>query len=1118
MPNSNAPYVLGLDLGIASVGWAIRPINPSDITVDNLKMGSRIFDLAVEDDIEKGKDKPKNATRRDARSARRRLWRRRRRKLKIFNLLVRYGLLPEGDYPTPDARQDMLSALDLQLVKEYFPNATHHDQQTFTYALRALALDRELSPHAFGRALYALAQRRGFKSNKKLDGREKEGEKETSQIKQDIAELEKNVAEHARTLAEYFTTVNPEEERIRARWVGRKSYEEEFEAIWTAQARFKPELLTPELKAKIQDAIFFQRPLKSQKGKIAKCELELDENGKRYLPVARKGEPCFQKFRVWEKILNLRVWDDAVDGRYGGGWRPLTHKEQDAAYALAEKSEKVTYKALRKELGFKSIKGVKKGEAVFETGYFNLEVAEDAMIGDRTSARIWNVLNETKDTLTQDEIDQAALYILDYESEDGLRRRLLKSFPTLSEAAATKLAYDVVLEEGYGAYSSVALNKLLAVMIEKRVNQALAKLEVYEAQYGEACELLPPLEEAIGDIRNPTVTRTLAEMRKVVNAIIRRYGKPAQIYVELARDLKRSRKQREEIFRKNQGRKKERENIEKTLQKEFKIPSPNGRDVLKYRLWKECGGICPYTGKVISPADLFGANSRFDIEHIIPFSRSMDDSFANKTLCYAEENRNVKKNQTPFECYGGTDKYKDILDRVSKFEGEHRSRKYKLFSRNPDDTENKANSEQEHKLTPSCLNDTKYMSKLALKYLGVLYGAVNGCVGGQDEDEGGTRVIFASTGKVTAWIRREWRLNEILCKDDQPSGEGADVEKNRNDHRHHAIDALVISLSTPSYVQQLNRAAQLADNDAKARLFKKGNFMPPVPEFKALVAQVVDGIVVSKRVDSKVRGALHEETNLGAIAYPDPYTKKQRRKKRVPVTGITTSKLLDSVVDPGVRRAIAEKLEEVGDAKKLADNPPRLPAHNRNFGVLIVKTAIWETNNPIRVGKGRSARFVKTGANHHMEFYAVLDDRGNEIEWKFNIVSLYEAYERRRKHLPIVSRDFGPKTRFKFSLVKGDAIREKETGKIYFIAGLSTKGEGKGIYITGALNTCAKPVTVIKEEYSKMSKMKRGVAQDDMKGLPKEVAYFRSTNLVDLMKRFEKVRIDPLGNVERSNS
>ena len=466
---------------------------------------------------------------------------------------------------------------------------------------------------------------------------------------------------------------------------------------------------------------------------------------------------------------------------------------------------------------------------------------------------------------------------------------------------------------------------------------------------------------------------------------------------------------------------------------------------------------------------------------------------------------------TPFECYGGTPRWKEIIERVGHFNGDYRikDRKLRLFG--------EQGAEDIKEFSQSCLNDSRYIARLALKYLGVLYGAVNGITHGEDEDSG-KRILFASTGRVTAILRREWELNEILLGDSKQNGEDADIEKNRNDHRHHAIDALVISLSTAKIIQKLSSAAKESEFTDKKRLLKENSVQPPITGFKKLVRQVVDTIVVSKRIDSKVRGQLHEETNLGAKTYPDPFTKKQQRKKRVPVAGIS-AKQLDSVVDPGVRRAIKEKLQEVGDAKKLADNPPRLPSRNNNFGVLIVKTVVWETSKPIQLSKGRRARLVKPGDNHHIEFYAILDDDGKEKELRFNLVTLYEAHKRKREHSPIVKRDFGENTKFMFSLVKGDAIREKTTGKIYFVRGLSSLQDDKYILITGALNNCAKPITELANEYSQWQKKQKATKQNDCSTSSKddEPGYLRSTNIQDFLTRFEKVRISPLGEVTIEN-
>jgi CRISPR-associated endonuclease Csn1 len=173
---------------------------------------------------------------------------------------------------------------------------------------------------------------------------------------------------------------------------------------------------------------------------------------------------------------------------------------------------------------------------------------------------------------------------------------------------------------------------------------------------------------AVGEIRNPAVTRSLTELRKVVNAIIRQHGKPAQIRIELARDLKRSKKERQKLSDRNRDNEEAREKVKKKILEEAGLASPSGTDIRKALLHEECNGICPYTGNPIPFRSLFGQESQFDIEHIIPFDRCFDNSFANLTLCESQESHHVKGKKTPWEAYHGDPaKYEEILDRVKRF-------------------------------------------------------------------------------------------------------------------------------------------------------------------------------------------------------------------------------------------------------------------------------------------------------------------------------------------------------------------------------------------------------------------------------------------------------------------
>jgi CRISPR-associated endonuclease Csn1 len=155
---------------------------------------------------------------------------------------------------------------------------------------------------------------------------------------------------------------------------------------------------------------------------------------------------------------------------------------------------------------------------------------------------------------------------------------------------------------------------------------------------------LPPIDDVLkNELRNPAVHRVLAEMRKVVNALIKEHGKPDRVRIELARDLRNSKKNREKISERMRGREKQRQLARNDIENsaEVAIQNPRRGDIERYLLWKECGGVCPYTGKNISMAALYGA--QFEIEHIIPWSISLDNSFANKTLCYHQVNSEKKQ-------------------------------------------------------------------------------------------------------------------------------------------------------------------------------------------------------------------------------------------------------------------------------------------------------------------------------------------------------------------------------------------------------------------------------------------------------------------------------------------
>ncbi len=1083
MSDARIKYILGLDLGVASVGWALVPCDYSQISEETLKMGSRIFDPGTDGKLEEGKDESRNLKRRQARGARRNIWRRRRRAVKLFNILQNACLLPTTPCHAPEARQALFNKLDADLKRRYFPGADRVEAQTFLYKLRAAALDQPLDPDAVGRIFYMLGQRRGFLSNKKTEPEDEGKDPDLGKVKGDIANLDKAIQESgSRTLGEYFSKLDPEEigSRIRARYVGRQAYKDEFEKIWEAQSKFRPDVYTDALKEKVFKGIFFQRPLKSQKFLVSKCDLE---------PSCRciaKGDPLFQEFRYWQRVLDMTVFDPR-EGRE----RPLTREQQDKIVALLDVAEQVKFDDMRVELGMpKKKKNSKDWKFNFE---LDAESADKVVVGNKTRARIRKALDNTgAPKLGDADVDRIAAEILFYDVDTALALKLRRLFPSFSEETAYELS-KVRLEPDYGSLSRKAINKLLPLMKEKRIPFASARKELYgdelkERAAGKSVDLLESVEKALGAVRNPTVTRALTETRKVVNAIIRRYGKPEFIRVELARDLKKGRKEREAIFKSNKDREKERKVAEAEIRnvmnwgKDEKI---TGRDVLKYRLWEECGGVCPYTGKEIPLRTLFSKESPVDIEHIIPFSISLDDSFGNKTLCYADENRHVKKNQTPFQAYGHTLQWAEILGRVEKFKlrkGARSNRKLELFRM------------QEIELDAAetrLLNDSRYISRLALKYLDTLYGAVNG------NDSEGTKRVQIATGQTTAWIRDAWELNSILLKKEDKflfdNGKVEDIEKkNRDDHRHHAIDALVVAMTDVRMIQYMNRnAEEFYDLNGRGGFLRR-KFEKPRENFRSIVENVVADIIVSRRVDRKVTGALHEETNYGAKEFREG--KKAFRFLRKPLASIP-AKNIDGIVDPKIRAIVSDKLQEVGgDPKKFDGNWPvlRVDRNGKTRIIPIKSVRVRVSVNPKTIGKPMRERHIMTGSNHHMEVYAILDDFGNEVKWKAEVVTLLDAYARVREKKPVVCRDFGSKTRFKFSLSIGEAITMNEDNgdmKVYVIRKMS-KDTGQIFY--------------------KLHNDARLAADIGTEGLSSTPGGFQK-------KGFAKLYIDVLGNIHPAN-
>jgi CRISPR-associated endonuclease Csn1 len=849
-------------------------------------------------------------------------------------------------------------------------------EQTLPYILRAAALDEPMEPHFLGRALLHLAQRRGFLSNRPKPAKKNDDE---GTVKKGIGELRQAMEEkHARTLGEYFAHVPPTEARIRGRWTARSMYEDEFEKIWAAQALHSPAVLTDDRKQELSQSLFFQRPLWFDPNVIGRCELEPEE----------RRAPAYsllaQRFRLLQAVNNLRVLPP------GQPERDLLPDERKKLIDDLEANGDQTFAQLRKLPGFKKCE-------------FNLERGgEKRLMGNRTNAEFQAAFGDLWTKMSPEERDFAVEYVHAFQRPDKLAHAAGKRWG-LDGEAAERLA-GISLEPDYMSHSRKAILRLLP-LLEQGVWYATAQKQLYPERFlaGVPLPALPPVEQALTEIRNPAVKRSLTELRKVVNAVIRAYGKPIQVRVELARNLKKSKKQRQaltEVMRKNE---RERAIAARRIIAEAGVTAPKPDDIRKFLLAEECRWQCPYTGRSISMGALFGPESQFDIEHIIPFDRSLDNSFTNLTLCYHEENRNMKRGRTPFQAYCGLERYDQILERVARFTGERRMVAAKL-------TRFKMNNEELELFLEDFrnrqLNDTAYASSLAARYLGLLYGGLN--------DAAGNRCVQATSGRTTAYFRSLWQLNSIL--NDGPSRGGGVVAKSRDDHRHHAVDAVVIGLTDAGMVKRLSDAAQRAPREGHKRF---ASLAGPWPNFIDTIRAAIGKITVSHRVSKKVSGALHEET-----IYSRPLNDGASRVRK-PLSALTRSEAED-IADPQVREIVQKKLAELGidDPKKAFADEAKLPFFQAHDGRRIpIKCARVKKRVPTFVlGGGRTARHVTSESNHHVEIYAQLDSQGNEGAWDGEVISMFEAYQRQKARKPVVQRDHGPLVKFKFSLAPGEII------------------------------------------------------------------------------------------------
>lgn len=1015
----NQQYILGLDIGTNSIGWALLRAEERGeriLPVGIETTGVRIFQAGVAGSIEQGRTESHAKARREARMLRRGVFRDSQRLRRAFRLLQEVGLLP-GDPSRSSERDRIVKQLDAKLrekwqrkLREEGMNvesvkvAVHHN---LPYLLRARGLDEELEPFEIGRAFYQLAQRRGFKSTRKNIRGKDNANDDQNMIEKSASELQAEMDKvGARTLGEYFARYNPFEsidQKIRGRYTLRAMYEQEFEILWAAQAQYYPQILTPAFRQTLLHdvfGVFWQRPLKSQDHLVGECSLE---PGEKRAPWALLSA---QRFRYLQKLNDTIVVVPPNDER-----RRLTAEQYDRLKAVLDQTAELTFTKAKELLGLSS------------RHKFNLgEGGESRFVGNRTTARFIEILG---DRWLQATPEEQSRMVADYLKTKDTPEFMLRTANELclDDKVAQKLA-GIKLESGYCSFSHKALAKMLPHLQDGFNLHESIEYACYEQKKPEPLDLLPPLMDnekieyppilrAYGalrrDIRNPVVQRSLTELRKVMNAIVRRYGKPAVVRIELARDMKKNDEQRREIWKRNRDLESRRIKAAAELLKECNIASPARSDIEKVLLWQECGGptaLCPYTGKPMALSDLFGTYPKFDVEHIIPFSISLDDSFLNKTLCEADFNRRVKGNKIPAQL-------PDVDEMIARIErwpkSDTRDQKLEKFKM--------ADTVGVDDFINSQLNDTRYASRLAMDYIGMLYG-------GKVDAAGRTRVQV-SKGQVTHHIRNFWRLNNIL-------NDGG--RKSRDDHRHHAVDAVAIAVTDPRTLKDLSDAVKRAT--ARGERWFKERPLPPWQTFNQDVTGSINDIIVSHRASHKVNTGFHEQT---IYSREKKYGGKNCVHIRRTLGGNLRKADLANIVDDRIREIVMGKIRALGhDPEKIDDSrlqklfgtPEDLPAIQSKDGrsIPVKKVRVRKSESVMVVGRNGRERNVTPGSNSHIEVFEVTDGKG-KVKWDGWTVNSFEALQRQKGKQPVVNRIGKDENwKFKMSLAGGDII-ELQSGE-----------------------------------------------------------------------------------------
>ena len=1120
-------YRIGLDIGIASVGWAVLENNSDDEPIRIVDLGVRLFDKAEQPKTGDSLAEP----RRMARTTRRRLRRRKHRLDRIKWLLQ---------------QEDVIDIE--QFMKRY-----HAANLPDVYKLRYEALDRKLKDDELAQVLLHIAKHRGFKSTRKSETVSKEnGAVLKATTENQNLMLEKGY----RTVGEmlYCDTAF----KIACPWtesgyilatrntsddyrhtILRSMLVDEVHAIFAAQRELGNKKATDELESKYLEIMESQRSFDMGPGnqsdgtpspyaingfgdRVGKCTLETEEMR------AAKATYTAELFVALQKINHIRLLDKNSNAR------ELTAEEREILINLLHTQKEIKYSTVRSKLNigteyrFNTLNySSKKKEAVEDVIKDTENTKFIAMpFYYEINKRIGDIIAGLPKEEKAEFLDKVGTILTLFKNDDS---RIEK----LTEIGMQEEDIDKILDMSPAKFQHIslkAMHKIMPYLKDGMTYDKACDAAGYDFKadnHGKKSKLLKgeEVQAIIGEITNPVVKRSVSQTVKVINAIIQKYGSPQAINIELAREMSKTFDERNKLKKQMDERFAENDKIKKQIQELGKV-NPTGQDILKYRLWLEQQGRCLYSGKTIPLEELFLPG--YDIDHILPYSITFDDSFRNKVLVTSQENRQ-KGNRTPYEYFGHDEsRWADFEARVSSFVKDYKKQQ-KLLKKHFTDEEKREFKERN-------LNDTKYITR-------VVYNMIRRHLELEPYNrEGHKKQVTAVNGAVTAYLRKRWGIQKIF------------EQKNREIDTHHAVDAVVIACCTDGMIHKISRSVQAREiayaMDTQFVDYETGEILdrahftkdewdekfgvkiaPPWPWFLDELHvrigdnpieylethseinreidypewmldeknKVVRPIFVSRMPNHKVTGAAHADT----VRSPRHYKEDGFVITKTALTDLKLNKdgEIEGYYDPDSDRllynALKRQLQMFGnDGKKAFAQPFYKPKADGSEGSVVKKVKIEsKLSYGVLVNDGKGIAGSTQGSMIRADIYC--------SNGKYYVVPVYIADTVNKKlpnkaavaHKPYSEWKEMDDKDFVFSLYRNDLIKisSKDGISIKHNTGVTEKKKGDVFAYFGGIN----------------------IANANMSGKAHDSEFEFGSQGIQRLTIFEKYQVDILGNISK---